>query len=325
VHATPVPRSVWIAERDAQRARVRPWTEDRIRRSLAGNKHAVYDFLFEYYAYRPSQLLRYSPGIAALMAEAASADLDWPGRFRLLRQGALLDPSTFPLRRLPALRWGIRFLEATLDREPVYSCFGLHEWAMLYQTEDIRHSKTPLRLTPNQIAAVVDGQRLCCTHFDAFRFFTPKAASLNRHQLSRAAAIQFDQPGCIHANMDLYKWAFHFSPFSTSAIVTDCFELARQAREIDMRASPYDLRALGFDPIPIETKAGREEYMAHQRVLSQQSRPLRARLLAEYRRIESCVVGESSASRIQAVRAQPFSPAENAKIPLSLTANHARW
>jgi hypothetical protein len=47
-----------------------------------------------------------------------------------------------------------------------------------------------------------------------------------------------------------------------------------------MRASPYDLRALGFPPIAIETPAGRAEYEQHQRSFAVRGEPLRARLIA---------------------------------------------
>jgi hypothetical protein len=46
-----------------------------------------------------------------------------------------------------------------------------------------------------------------------------------------------------------------------------------------MRASPYDLRALGFDPIAIETATGRAEYERVQRAFTARGEPLRERLL----------------------------------------------
>ena len=80
--------------------------------------------------------------------------------------------------------------------------------------------------------------------------------------------------------MDLYKWAFKLAPFTPGELVADCFALARDIREVDMRASPYDLRALGFAPIPIETSAGRAEYEQHQRAFATRGEPLRVRLIA---------------------------------------------
>ncbi len=89
-----------------------------------------------------------------------------------------------------------------------------------------------------------------------------------------------EQPGCLHASMDLYKYAFWFSPFISSELVMDCFENAARARELDMRASPYDMTAFGLEPIRVETPEGRREYAAQQRRLMAATAPLRTRLAA---------------------------------------------
>ena len=47
--------------------------------------------------------------------------------------------------------------------------------------------------------------------------------------------------------MDLYKWAYKLSPATPGELVADCFELAADIRELDMRASPYDLRDHGYE------------------------------------------------------------------------------
>ena len=69
-------------------------------------------------------------------------------------------------------------------------------------------------------------------------------------------SIELEQPGCLHATMDLYKWAYKLGPLVPGELLLDCFELARDVRELDMRASPYDLTALGYRPVRIETAAG---------------------------------------------------------------------
>ena len=68
--------------------------------------------------------------------------------------------------------------------------------------------------------------------------------------------VEFEQPGCLHAGMDLYKHAFRLAPLVCSDLVADCFELAWDIRELDMRASPYDLAALGYTPVRIEDQPG---------------------------------------------------------------------
>ena len=100
-----------------------------------------------------------------------------------------------------------------------------------------------------------------------------------RIDLFGKAAIALDQRGCLHANMDLYKWAYKLAPWTPSELVVDCFDLARDIREIDMRASPYDLRHLGYEPIQIETPAGRATYEQFQRTFSVRGDGLRSRLL----------------------------------------------
>ena len=64
-----------------------------------------------------------------------------------------------------------------------------------------------------------------------------------------------------------------------SALVMGCFDLAWDARELDMRAAPYEIRAWGYEPIPVETAEGKAEYVHIQRELSERSIGLRKRLL----------------------------------------------
>jgi len=79
--------------------------------------------------------------------------------------------------------------------------------------------------------------------------------------------------------MDLYKWAYKLDPYVPSALVADCFELAHDIRVLDMCASPYDLGALGYAPVRIETAAGRAEYARQQASFAERAAPLRARLI----------------------------------------------
>jgi hypothetical protein len=241
----------------------------------------VEDFLFEYYRYRASWLRRWHPGPdVVLLGDAAREYLRWP-EYHEADGGVALDPATFDPRRRETLAWLAGLLRQTRDRAPQFACHGLHEWAMVYgqAPEEVRHHAWPLRFAPDEIARIVEAQPVRCSHFDAFRFFTPAAHPLNRLQPERATTADFEQRGCLHANMDLYKWAFKLAPFTPGELMADCFALARDIRETDMRASPYDLRALGYVPIAIETAEGRAEYEARQRDFAERSQPLRVRLL----------------------------------------------
>ena len=85
--------------------------------------------------------------------------------------------------------------------------------------------------------------------------------------------------------MDLYKHAFRLSPLVPSELVADCFALAWDIRELDMRASPHDLADLGYEPVRIETAEGRTEYVARQRAFAERAAPLRQRLVEECDRL----------------------------------------
>ena len=131
---------------------------------------------------------------------------------------------------------------------------------MVYRSAELRHGAVPLRLGSAGTDAVVESMPLRCSHFDAFRFFTADAVPRNAEQLTRESQLHREQPGCLHANMDLYKWALKLGPLVESDLLLDCLELAAAARELDMRASPYDLTDYGFAPIRVEQPAGRAEY-----------------------------------------------------------------
>jgi hypothetical protein len=282
-----LPESVWHARRSAHEARVRGWTDPHQVRAARGEKHPVYDFLFTYYAFRPSWLRRWHPGPDVVLAGETARDfLRWP-EYRELAPGdgapgVLLDPSALAAHRREFVAWLRGLLAAMQTRPAFFGCHGLHEWAMVYRqtADEVRHNVWPLRFAPAELARIVEGATITCSHFDAFRFFTTPARPLNRLQPTRVDAAQVEQRGCLHANMDLYKWAFKLAPFSPAELIADGFELACDIREIDMRASPYDLRALGFAPITIETPEGRAEYEQYQRTFAMRGEPLRARLIA---------------------------------------------
>ena len=93
-------------------------------------------------------------------------------------------------------------------------------------------------------------------------------------------------PDCnSRVSMDLYKHAFRLSPMISSDLVADCFELAWDIRTLDMRAAPYDLLDLGFEPVRIETAEGKAAYVEAQRGFAERGAPLRARLVEECERL----------------------------------------
>lgn len=265
--------------------RVFVWADDRVSRASRDVPNPVYDFLFEYYPFRPSHLKRWSPGISVTLEGATANELDWAEHFTPSGSGVVIDPLSFPERRRPFLEWALKYLTGIAARPPQFSCFGLHEWAMVYRSDAPRHTSVPLRLPAEEINAIVERSDLRCTHFDAFRFFTPDAVPLNKNRLTREATTDFDQRACIHVTMDLYRFAHKIAPWCSSELIADTFLLAADARRIDMRASPYDLKDQGFEPILIETTEGREAYIQEQRRLAELAVPLRSRLIEFYEQL----------------------------------------
>jgi hypothetical protein len=217
-------------------------------------KHPIHDFLFTYYSYRPAQLLRWQP----------------PGP---------LDTAERPLAEAT-----LRILRATQGREGNFGCFGLHEWAMVYREPQTRHPQ-PLRLGNEGTDAVVESHRIGCSHWDAFRFFTPAARPLNTLRPFKDDREDFEQPACLHANMDLYKHAYRLADAVGSDLIADAFELAWDVRIMDMRAAPYDLSGITIDPygiawtpLAIETADGKREYAELQRTFAERAGEIRRRL-----------------------------------------------
>ena len=267
----------WTDRAELHRARAERFAGPHRERATRGESHPVWDFLFTYYSLRPRQLRRWHPGFGThLTGPSARAFLQRSG-YAVTEYGVGVS-LRYVDSRIETVRFIDDLLRATASRPARLNCFGLHEWAMVYRAPDVRHGQVPLRLGPAGTDEVVESMPLRCSHFDAFRFFTDAAAPRNATPLRRADQVATEQPGCIHASMDLYKWAYKLGPLVDAALVLDCLELAADAREIDMRASPYDLTDYGFDPIAIETPAGRAEYVRAQQDVADRAAPLRAAL-----------------------------------------------
>lgn len=270
----------WRDRAQRHRERAERWTKPTRKRREAQVPHPIDDFLFTYYPFSFAKLEDWHPpfGVALEAVEPL------PERFTRspyrIESGSVYSEGPADPKELQRLSWIRELLVATRDRLPNFACHGLHEWAMVYRGQQVRHEKTtPLRLPQAEIDALVESRPLVCSHFDAFRFFAPEAQPMNRTQPTLDERSENEQPGCIHANMDLYKWASKAMPWIGSDLLIDCFEQSLALRDLDMRASPYDLSAWGREPVKIETAEGRREYEAEQRALAEKSAGLRRRLI----------------------------------------------
>ncbi|MFJ3471495.1 3-methyladenine DNA glycosylase [Microbacterium maritypicum] len=273
-----IARPDWTLREEAHRERADALTAAHRERATRAEKHPVWDFLFTYYSYKPAHLRRWHPGAGVELADAPERrDWRWysPGR----SPGSVVpDASIFGAEKTELAALIERMLRRTASRPGQFGCFGLHEWAMVYRADEHRHA-VPLRLGQAGTDAVVENHELRCTHFDAFRFFTPEAVPRNRTPLSRDDQPLFEQPGCLHAGMDLYKWATKLGPLIPGELLLDSFELARDIRLLDMQAAPYDLSAWDVAPVRIETTEGKAEYVRRQRGFADRGAALRAALL----------------------------------------------
>ncbi len=267
----------WRARADAHAARADALTAGHRARKARGEAHPVEDFLYTYYPTRPSRLRRWHPGAGVVLA-GADERAGWR-HYTARGDGVRVDHETLLGERTAGVDFVAGLLRATAARAPHLGCFGLHEWAMVHRDDRIRHP-VPLRLGPAGTDAVVESHRIRCSHYDAYRFFTPTAAPRNTLRPTRERQVELEQPGCLHAGMDLYKWADKLGPLVPGELLLDAFVLARDIRELDMRASPYDLADLGYAPVAIETPEGKAAYVEAQRAFAARGGALRRRLLA---------------------------------------------
>lgn len=274
-------------------------------RMHAVKQNPIYNFLHTYYRYSTLELQKWSPGRDCLLEGASKSD-----HGNILSEAFLsynsdgciyttasMNQALQPVEGDPNSRYGwinlatMRdVLKATTERPPFLSCYGLHEWAMLYsgrnqQSLQKHQQQLNFRLSQKDINSVVESGKLRCTHFDAWRFFHPDSQEYNIiNPLSRKTQADYEQPGCIHANMDLFKYAFTLYPLVPAKLLLESLQLAIKCRKIDMRASPYDVTA--FDdcehPICVETKEGKMEYMTVQAQLAEEAVPIRAAILEVY-------------------------------------------
>ena len=292
-HSTVIPAEEHLEAARAHHEAVEAYSTDFLARRKAGGKHPVEDFLFTYYSFTPGQLSRWHPGASFVLRGAgASEQTRW--RFYTTvpdgtaAGGATVDAAQFTNERASLIGYVKNVLSSTAARPAQLGCFGLHEWAMVYQSDQHgqRHNQVSLRLGFEGTDDVVESLNIRCTHFDAFRFFTDASKPLNTLQPTRENQPAMEQPGCLHANMDLYKWAYKLVPAVSSALLLECFDLAWRIRQLDMQASPYDLQAWGYEPVRIEEPAGRAEYARAQRRFSEQAQVLRGKLLNDIERLE---------------------------------------
>lgn len=276
----------WTIRAKAHMDLVCPFADAFVMRRKAGLKNPVHDFLFTYYLCSPQKLKQWVPSFEEdlIATPQITAQYPWMNDYWFVQKENKIslnrEKITDSIRGLAAFVENL--CNKIIQRPPRFGCFGLHEWAMVYKSplESIRHHAHRLRLSAKDLGDFLESQTICCSHYDAYRFFTPEARPLNTLNPCLETRVEMEQAGCVHANMDLYKWSTKLWPWIGSDFIAKTFLLALEARELDMRASPYDLQEEGYTPILIETEAGRIEYQKEQQQLTKKAAPLRTELHA---------------------------------------------
>jgi len=277
--------AVWKAQESAWSSFIVPWLDAYRYRRGRRLSHPVHDFLFAYYQMNRNVLWRWRPMADMRLRGGEAARFLDDDRYRAFENGVGLDPKRFGDADRNRVNWIRDLLERAQSRTPRFSCFGLHEWAMVYKADRVRHETTPLRLSRSEIEGVVESNAICCTHYDAFRFFTDASRPMNSVQPRQEERALNEQFGCVHFNMDLYRWCYKMVPWVGTELLEKCFRLAIDARALDMRASPYDVSQYGYEAIPIETAEGREQYRREQQALFQKGQPVADALRKECERL----------------------------------------
>lgn len=279
----PLSFETWSTLAAEHRTRAQAWTLPYRRRRASGKMHPVHDFLFIYYRNPPSQLEAWHPGYGIFLQSKDNEPSFSPKYYSRTNQGIFLDPSKMETATHHRLEMALALCRAVQERPARFGCFGMHEWAMVYRGDkegEVRHrEKLPLRVPQETINTFVRSRPICCSHYDAFRFFTPSAKNFNRIRPEKQTRIHNEQGGCLHTNMDLYKLAAQCMPWVGSHLLWQSFQMAAEARILDMEASPYDCQSLGLHSIAVETSTGRTLYEERQQALAERAKPIRQSLI----------------------------------------------
>ena len=280
-HDTHLEAHEWLALAEKHQQTARHWTVPCRRRKAMGKKHPVHDFLFTYYPFSLGHLEQWHPGYGIALEIPGPLPASLQGKhYTVSDDWVFLDETTLTEKQCQRIQWIHNLLVFTQSRSGHFACHGMHEWAMVYSGANIRHRESaPLRFSQKETDRIVESRPIACSHFDAYRFFSPAALDFNKLRPTLDTREQNEQPGCLHTNMDLYKWASKCMPWVGSDLLWKTFLLALETRELDMRASPYDLRQYGYEPIKVEIAEGRNEYEQMQRDIAKKAKPLRQDLI----------------------------------------------
>ncbi len=111
-----IPEEKWKAEKVAHETRVDELINDYLEARSRHEKNPVMDFLFEYYAFRPSNLKKWSPGIGVELSYSDFDQLPEVSELTVSDDHAFVDPNLFPEKRISSLKWMLNMLKNTQSK-----------------------------------------------------------------------------------------------------------------------------------------------------------------------------------------------------------------
>ena len=220
------------------RERVDRLLAEHLARRARGETHPVEDFLHAYYSFSPGRLRRWHPGPGVVLAGAAGMPrASWRFYRDRRRRGG---PRRRGVPRGAGRHGRLRAGPPHGDPRPARDRRLLRPPRVGHGLPAGTGAGAAYRAAPAARPRTAPTPSSTATRSGAATT-TPSASSPARRgratACSRPATVQvaLEQPGCLHAGMDVYKWAYKLTPAIPSELVADAFELARDIRVLDMQ------------------------------------------------------------------------------------------
>ena len=208
-----LPEPLWRTRQLAHERRVDGWTEPHLSRRSRGIPHPLEDFLFDYYTFSAASLRRWHPGIGVRLEGESAVPFGSRRGISSPRPAPRSTPHSTAAAWSRSAGSGVCSQSQSNGRWhcPASACTN-GRWCTANPPTRCATRRTRCRLGATGTDTVVESHRIACTHYDAFRFFTTDARPRNASQPTRERQQGDEQPGCLHATMDLYKWAYKPAP-----------------------------------------------------------------------------------------------------------------
>ena len=120
-------RAQWTDRMKRHEQRAREWIDPHLQRRSRGEKHPIWDFLFDYYSIRPSRVLRWHPGLDATLIDATDAPHTHWRDYTVKQDGTVCaDVDSFLSHRGNAMDKVLTLLRASEDNRAQFDLSLIH-------------------------------------------------------------------------------------------------------------------------------------------------------------------------------------------------------